>query len=97
MSRKCKLRPAEQRRCQHDGEEFGSPASGRQTVLDDQQHPQLQCNEDDHGSEAGQAREFRLRYIGERHCDEPQQRRKHPKIGVGFAVACERFTMKQMK
>ena len=55
--------------------------------MNDQQHPQLQGNKDDHSRKAGESCEFDPRNVGERHCHQTQQRRKHTEIGVGFAVS----------
>jgi hypothetical protein len=63
----------------------------RGASVHDHQHPQLHGDIEDDRSQTRQARERHLGNIDKRQGGEPQQRRKHPKIGVGFAVVGKRL------
>jgi len=85
------VRPAQHRRRHHDGEKAAQSVLRRQAFVYDQQHPQLHGDIEDDRGQARQARERDLGNVDKRQDGEPQQRWKHPKIGVGFAVVRKRL------
>jgi len=59
--------------------------------VDEEQHPQLQRDIEDNRGQARQAGELSPGDLAKRQSRIPQQRRKHPKIGISFAIAGKHF------
>lgn len=85
------LRPAQDRRRRHYRKQSRGPVGGRQAVLDDQQHFELQSDENHDCGQTRQAGEVEMAYIRKRQRHETQQCREHTEIGVGLAVVAEPF------